>query len=133
MCAKSIYSDICIPFPRCGLELQELEAANHRSAASSSVTGMQQQEWEIVIEQKDFKVWKRPMPNSHLYEYRGKLIHNLNCLESVKKHLLMCFGPLLVVQSLIYVSIAVLGSYTDVTPRQFFNVQVKKVTGHTYI
>ncbi|KAG8440931.1 hypothetical protein GDO86_006606 [Hymenochirus boettgeri] len=44
--------------------------------------------WELVIEKKDFKLWKRPIDGTHLYQYR------------------------------------VFGSYSDVTPRQFFNVQL---------
>uniref|UniRef100_A0AAZ1XZY2 Phosphatidylcholine transfer protein n=1 Tax=Oreochromis aureus TaxID=47969 RepID=A0AAZ1XZY2_OREAU len=73
---------------RCGLELQKLEAAKRLSVSSGTATGQQEPGWEIVVEKKDFRVWKRPIPNSHLYEYR------------------------------------VLGSYDDVTPRQFFNVQL---------
>ncbi|XP_029941082.1 stAR-related lipid transfer protein 7, mitochondrial [Salarias fasciatus] len=73
---------------RCGLELQALENAKRLSSSSGPVSEQQEQGWEVVIDKKDFKVWKRPIPNSHLYEYR------------------------------------VLGSYNDVTPRQFFNVQL---------
>ncbi|XP_030598684.1 stAR-related lipid transfer protein 7, mitochondrial isoform X1 [Archocentrus centrarchus] len=73
---------------RCGHELQALEAVKRLSGSSGTVTGQQELGWEIVVEKKDFRVWKRPIPNSHLYEYR------------------------------------VLGSYNDVTPRQFFNVQL---------
>lgn len=73
---------------RCGLELQALETAKRLSVSSGTATGQQEPGWEIVVEKKDFRVWKRPIPNSHLYEYR------------------------------------VLGSYDDVTPRQFFNVQL---------
>lgn len=71
---------------RCGLELQALDAVKRLSTSTTNVAG--HQDWETVIEKKDFRVWKRPIPNSHLYEYR------------------------------------VLGSYNDVTPRQFFNVQL---------
>ncbi|KAM9337908.1 stAR-related lipid transfer protein 7, mitochondrial [Symphorus nematophorus] len=73
---------------RCGLELQALEAVKGSNKASGTVAGQLEPGWEVVMEKKDFKVWKRPIPNSHLYEYR------------------------------------VLGSYSDVTPRQFFNVQL---------
>uniref|UniRef100_A0A665UZB8 StAR-related lipid transfer protein 7, mitochondrial n=1 Tax=Echeneis naucrates TaxID=173247 RepID=A0A665UZB8_ECHNA len=71
---------------RCGLELQALEAVKRLN--SSNAVEQQGSGWEVVMEKKDFRVWKRPIPNSHLYEYR------------------------------------VLGSYSDVTPRQFFNVQL---------
>ncbi|CAN9504921.1 unnamed protein product [Ophioblennius macclurei] len=73
---------------RCGLELKELENAKRLSSSSGPASAQQENGWEVVIDKKDFKVWKRPIPNSHLYEFR------------------------------------VLGSYNDVTPRQFFNVQL---------
>ncbi|XP_063788098.1 stAR-related lipid transfer protein 7, mitochondrial [Pseudophryne corroboree] len=44
--------------------------------------------WELVLDKKDFKLWRRPIEGTHLYQYR------------------------------------VCGSYRDVTPRQFFNVQL---------
>lgn len=73
---------------RCGLELQALEAVKCLNTASGTVAGQLEPDWEAVMEKKGFRVWKRPISNSHLYEYR------------------------------------VLGTYTDVTPRQFFNVQL---------
>lgn len=73
---------------RCGLELQALEAAKSQNLAPGKVAERTEPGWEVVMEKKDFKVWRRPIPDSHLYEYR------------------------------------VLGSYDDVTPRQFFNVQL---------
>ncbi|KAM6976359.1 stAR-related lipid transfer protein 7, mitochondrial [Tautogolabrus adspersus] len=73
---------------RCGFELQAMETAKSPNTASGTTAGQLESGWEVVMEKKDFKVWKRPIPNSHLYEYR------------------------------------VLGSYNDVTPRQFFNVQL---------
>ncbi|NWY05215.1 STAR7 protein, partial [Nothoprocta ornata] len=47
-----------------------------------------EQPWELVMDKKHFKLWRRPIEGSHLYQYR------------------------------------VFGTYTDVTPRQFFNVQL---------
>ncbi|XP_037608312.1 stAR-related lipid transfer protein 7, mitochondrial [Sebastes umbrosus] len=74
---------------RCGLELQAMEAIKcQNNTPSGTAAGQLEPDWEVVMEKKSFKVWKRPIPNSHLYEYR------------------------------------VLGSYNDVTPRQFFNVQL---------
>lgn len=73
---------------RCGLELQGLEFVKRLSSHSGTEARHHDPGWEVVVEKKDFRVWKRPIPNSHLYEYR------------------------------------VLGSYSDVTPRQFFNVQL---------
>ncbi|KAM9734707.1 stAR-related lipid transfer protein 7, mitochondrial [Menidia menidia] len=73
---------------RCGLELQALETVKRHHTSSDSLNEHLEAGWEAVVEKKDFRVWKRPIPDSHLYEYR------------------------------------VLGSYCDVTPRQFFNVQL---------
>ncbi|KFO27350.1 StAR-related lipid transfer protein 7, mitochondrial [Fukomys damarensis] len=47
-----------------------------------------EQPWEMVMDKKHFKLWRRPIVGTHLYQYR------------------------------------VFGTYTDVTPRQFFNVQL---------
>lgn len=73
---------------RCGLELQALEAVKCPNTTTGTTTGHLEPGWEVVVEKKGFKVWKRQIPDSHLYEYR------------------------------------VFGSYNDVTPRQFFNVQL---------
>ncbi|XP_066123828.1 stAR-related lipid transfer protein 7, mitochondrial [Saccopteryx bilineata] len=50
--------------------------------------GSKEQSWEMVMDKKHFKLWRRPIAGTHLYQYR------------------------------------VFGTYTDVTPRQFFNVQL---------
>ncbi|KAM9438664.1 stAR-related lipid transfer protein 7, mitochondrial isoform 1-T3 [Salvelinus alpinus] len=75
---------------RCGLELQALEKVKNLSASSEKekAAGLVETGWEVVMEKNNFKVWRRPIEGSHLWEYR------------------------------------VLGSYNDVTPRQFFNVQL---------
>ncbi|KAM9455690.1 stAR-related lipid transfer protein 7, mitochondrial isoform 1-T3 [Clarias gariepinus] len=74
---------------RSALELQALDVVKEQAAAvGKSVSAQAADDWEIVMEKKTFKVWRRPVEGSHLFEYR------------------------------------VFGSYTDVTPRQFFNVQL---------
>ncbi|CAL8281563.1 stAR-related lipid transfer protein 7, mitochondrial [Gadus morhua] len=73
---------------RCGLELRSLDSMKRRNSLPVEEAGEVEAGWESVVEKKEFKVWKRPIPDSHLYEYR------------------------------------VLASYNDVTPRQFFNVQL---------
>ncbi|XP_005812058.1 stAR-related lipid transfer protein 7, mitochondrial isoform X2 [Xiphophorus maculatus] len=73
---------------RCGLELEAMEAVKKLCTPSSSRAGHQEGGWEVVVDKKDIRVWKRQISDSQLYEYR------------------------------------VLGSYNDVTPRQFFNVQL---------
>ncbi|XP_061448946.1 stAR-related lipid transfer protein 7, mitochondrial isoform X2 [Rhineura floridana] len=63
---------------------QSQEPKPHKETASDS----EEQSWEMVMDKKHFKLWRRPIAGTHLYQYR------------------------------------VFGTYTDVTPRQFFNVQL---------
>ncbi|XP_037227648.1 stAR-related lipid transfer protein 7, mitochondrial isoform X1 [Falco rusticolus] len=65
-------------------EYQRSEPKSEREAVA--VPG--EQPWEMIMDKKHFKLWRRPIEGTHLYQYR------------------------------------VFGSYTDVTPRQFFNVQL---------
>ncbi|XP_074784532.1 stAR-related lipid transfer protein 7, mitochondrial isoform X1 [Athene noctua] len=65
-------------------EYQRLDPKSEREA----VTAPGEQPWEMIMDKKHFKLWRRPIEGTHLYQYR------------------------------------VFGSYTDVTPRQFFNVQL---------
>ncbi|XP_062817365.1 stAR-related lipid transfer protein 7, mitochondrial [Anolis carolinensis] len=65
-------------------ENQPREPAPGKEMASD----LEEQNWEMVMDKKNFKLWRRPVEGSHLYQYR------------------------------------VFGTYTDVTPRQFFNVQL---------
>ncbi|XP_021230500.1 stAR-related lipid transfer protein 7, mitochondrial isoform X2 [Numida meleagris] len=65
-------------------ERPRLDPASERDAAP----GPGEQPWELVMDKKHFKLWRRPIEGTHLYQYR------------------------------------VFGTYTDVTPRQFFNVQL---------
>ncbi|XP_006625582.1 stAR-related lipid transfer protein 7, mitochondrial [Lepisosteus oculatus] len=75
---------------RCASEMQNVELLSRLSAEGWQKDHHQgyEQGWEVVMDRKGFYVWRKPIPDSHLYEYR------------------------------------VLGTYTDVTPRQFFNVQL---------
>lgn len=73
---------------RCAWELQALEAVKNQSAAVEKPAVQTTTDWEVVIDKKSFRVWRRPIEGSHLFEYR------------------------------------VFGTYTDITPRQFFNVQL---------
>lgn len=72
---------------RCAWELQAVESVRSQDVSPKVATHVDQG-WEVVMEKKNFRVWRRPVEGSHLFEYR------------------------------------VFGSYTDVTPRQFFNVQL---------
>lgn len=73
--SRSDISLIFAPLSRSCLELQALEAVKHQGTSSGKLVG-QLEGWEVVMEKKDFKVWKRPIPNSHLYEYRGQPNHS---------------------------------------------------------
>ncbi|KTF74466.1 hypothetical protein cypCar_00036593 [Cyprinus carpio] len=72
---------------RCAWELQALESVRSQNVNVKTAVHVDPG-WEVVMEKKNFRVWRRPIQGSHLFEYR------------------------------------VFGSYTDVTPRQFFNVQL---------
>eukprot|EP00075_Anas_platyrhynchos_P010034 XP_027299287.1 stAR-related lipid transfer protein 7, mitochondrial [Anas platyrhynchos] len=65
-------------------EYQHPDPASERDA----VRAPGEQPWEMIMDKKHFKLWRRPIEGTHLYQYR------------------------------------VFGTYTDVTPRQFFNVQL---------
>lgn len=54
------------------MELKALEAVKNLDASSGKIAGQLEPGWEVVMEKRDFKVWRRPIPDSHLYEYRGQ-------------------------------------------------------------
>ncbi|XP_041066185.1 stAR-related lipid transfer protein 7, mitochondrial [Carcharodon carcharias] len=70
--------------------LEVLAAEKHQSREQAECERHRKQDsvWELVIDRPSFRLWRRPITGSHLYQYR------------------------------------VFGTYTDVTPRQFFNVQL---------
>lgn len=49
-----------------------MEAAKSQNQTPAKATERAEPGWEVVMEKKDFKVWRRPIPDSHLYEYRGR-------------------------------------------------------------
>ncbi|XP_006113852.3 stAR-related lipid transfer protein 7, mitochondrial isoform X2 [Pelodiscus sinensis] len=67
-----------------GAEHQKLVSKSHVDITAAH----EEHPWEMVMDKKHFKLWRRPIEGTHLYQYR------------------------------------VFGTYTDVTPRQFFNVQL---------
>uniref|UniRef100_A0A286X9Q5 StAR related lipid transfer domain containing 7 n=1 Tax=Cavia porcellus TaxID=10141 RepID=A0A286X9Q5_CAVPO len=73
-------------FQSSGVEHHTPEPKSQIEGPEGSEDGAQQ--WEMVMDKRHFKLWRRPIMGTHLYQYR------------------------------------VFGTYTDVTPRQFFNVQV---------
>lgn len=52
--------------------MKTLETVKNRDAATGPLVEQLEPGWEVVMEKRDFKVWRRPIPNSHLYEYRGQ-------------------------------------------------------------
>lgn len=54
------------------MELKALEAVKNLDTSSGKIAGQLEPGWEVVMEKRDFKVWRRPIPDSHLYEYRGQ-------------------------------------------------------------
>uniref|UniRef100_A0AAA9TXK9 StAR related lipid transfer domain containing 7 n=1 Tax=Bos taurus TaxID=9913 RepID=A0AAA9TXK9_BOVIN len=72
-------------FRSSGVERHPPEPKSQTEGVEDS--GGTEQPWEMVMDKKHFKLWRRPISGTPLYQYR------------------------------------VFGTYTDVTPRQFFNVQ----------
>ncbi|XP_029460314.1 stAR-related lipid transfer protein 7, mitochondrial isoform X1 [Rhinatrema bivittatum] len=76
-------------FHSLGAETGQQYVLDPRNTSCTAVSdAFETQGWEIVMEKKHFRLWRRPIEGTHLYQYR------------------------------------VFGSYTDVSPRQFFNVQL---------
>ncbi|XP_044519395.1 stAR-related lipid transfer protein 7, mitochondrial [Gracilinanus agilis] len=78
--------EISSVFRSSGVECHPPELKPQTEETSDKVT--KDQPWEMVMDKKHFKLWRRLISGTHLYQYR------------------------------------VFGTYTDVTPRQFFNVQL---------
>ncbi|KAM4747592.1 stAR-related lipid transfer protein 7, mitochondrial [Rhinophrynus dorsalis] len=68
-------------------EMKHMQSVTHKFQGQTPVYD-EDEGWELVMDKRDFRLWRRPINGTHLYQYR------------------------------------VFGSYTDVTPRQFFNVQL---------
>ncbi|KAM6294624.1 LOW QUALITY PROTEIN: stAR-related lipid transfer protein 7, mitochondrial [Aegotheles albertisi] len=73
---------------RSALEMKRMESAAGVLQGGIPRPEPRAEHWEMIMDKKHFKLWRRPIEGTHLYQYR------------------------------------VFGSYTDVTPRQFFNVQL---------
>ncbi|XP_053574160.1 stAR-related lipid transfer protein 7, mitochondrial [Bombina bombina] len=68
-------------------EMKRMQFVSKKFKEQTSVRD-ENEGWELVMDKKNFKLWRRPIEGTHRYQYR------------------------------------VFGSYSDVTPRQFFNVQL---------
>ncbi|XP_056427341.1 stAR-related lipid transfer protein 7, mitochondrial [Hyla sarda] len=69
-------------------EMKRMQQTRRMSQGQTQLFDDGEEGWELVMDKKDFRLWRRPIEGTHLYQYR------------------------------------VFGSYKDVTPRQFFNVQL---------
>lgn len=56
---------------RCAWELQALEAVRSQNVTPKTAVHVDPG-WEVVMEKKNFRVWRRPIEGSHLFEYRGE-------------------------------------------------------------
>lgn len=59
---------VCV---RCAWELQALDVVKQQTTTGKASV-QAEGGWEIVMEKKTFKVWRRPVEGSHLFEYRGE-------------------------------------------------------------
>ncbi|KAJ6653247.1 hypothetical protein lerEdw1_009411 [Lerista edwardsae] len=92
---KSLFSSLWRKFQRRHANACKLMAAltgvflwEEERIKEEELRSPEEQSWELVMDKKHFKLWRRPIGGTPLYQYR------------------------------------VFGTYTDVTPRQFFNVQL---------
>ncbi|XP_016093815.1 stAR-related lipid transfer protein 7, mitochondrial-like [Sinocyclocheilus grahami] len=54
---------------RCAWELQALESVRSQNVNPKTAV-YADPGWELVMEKKNFRVWRRPIQGSHLFEYR---------------------------------------------------------------
>lgn len=155
-----------------GSSLSEYQRPDPKSDREA-VAAAGEQPWEMIMDKKHFKLWRRPIEGTHLYQYRGNGAPRTppgGCFSSAWLVFIGNWGggkprelsfaalfadpippsPLGGVPALppalenafsfefcctevkvgsrpglkYFLFTAVFGSYTDVTPRQFFNVQV---------
>lgn len=57
-------------FQRSGVERHPPEPKSQREGNEDS--GSKEQPWEMVMDKKHFKLWRRPITGTHLYQYRGE-------------------------------------------------------------
>lgn len=66
---KAAYLNLCF---RCAWELQALESVRSQNVNPKTAVRVDPA-WEVVVEKKNFRVWRRPIQGSHLFEYRGTI------------------------------------------------------------
>lgn len=42
----------------------------HHQLEGAHATGCLK-DWALIVNEPSLKIWRRPLPNSHLYEYKG--------------------------------------------------------------
>uniref|UniRef100_G3TFH8 StAR-related lipid transfer protein 7, mitochondrial n=1 Tax=Loxodonta africana TaxID=9785 RepID=G3TFH8_LOXAF len=147
-------------FQSSGVERHSTEPKSQTEESADS--GDREQPWEMVMDKKHFKLWRRPIAGTPLYQYRGEAWLPFKCVPWLPRSLcpfkpfcsdcssknVLCFSVCLFlfsqmtrVQCRLCVSllprhdfwflnlalrsiVLFFGTYTDVTPRQFFNVQL---------
>lgn len=57
-------------FQRSGVERHPPEPKSQTEGTEDS--GGKEQPWEMVMDKKHFKLWRRPITGTHLYQYRGE-------------------------------------------------------------
>jgi len=58
----------------------------HRDKTGQWVTDHHFDEWEKVIDKGHIAAWRKPVANSYLYEYKGRLCHDISVVF-LKKYL----------------------------------------------
>ena len=44
---------------------------NHDGSSDNVIRDHEGHDWEKVVDHESFKLWRSPVPNSHLYQYKG--------------------------------------------------------------
>ena len=57
---------------------------NHDGSNDSTIKDHEGHDWEKVVDNGSFKLWRCPVPNSHLYQYKGT--YNKLAGPSCSKH-----------------------------------------------
>lgn len=51
--------------------MSEIQAmGRHHQLEGAHPTGCLK-DWALIVNEPSLKIWRRPLPNSHLYEYKG--------------------------------------------------------------
>ncbi len=79
-CEVENHSRVCqikLSFCRCSGDL-DLIAEIKKLSSLINVAPKRLSSWEVVINKEDMRVWKRPVEDTCLYEFKGRIVSNLN-------------------------------------------------------